>query len=67
MAKMTLVEVNAALKELNEKIQELEDERELLRFKLSRLQDKCPHPNGRGYNDRSGVGCFSCPDCGYDR
>lgn len=65
--KMTLVEINAAIKDLDEKIQDLEDERQLLLFKLSRLQDKCPHPKGYRYNDRSGEGCFTCPDCGYDR
>lgn len=67
MQKYTMEEVLAALKGIKDQIDDLQDERAVWVARLERLQRRCLHPNGYSYNDRSGVGCYACPDCGYDR
>lgn len=64
--KYTIKQVYSQIEKLNEKIEEIETEKEIWRVRLKQLQRKCSHPNGYSYNDRSGVGCFTCPTCGYD-
>lgn len=64
--KYSIEQVRSEIEKLNEQIEEIEAEKEIWFVRLKQLQRKCPHPGGYSYSDRSGVGCYHCPTCGYD-
>jgi hypothetical protein len=63
---MTPKEIRERRKGLLSLIDDLERQIRHVQVDLEHLQTECEHPHLRHYKDISGVGCETCPDCGYD-